>query len=760
MSGSIPDEPLGSDPVNPLEQSLDQSDVGLPPEPEQAAVYKALPGSRVPVSSKRGLIWKARKDQGQKAMGDLIDAWDEAIRYYNHDQADHRDGSSGSGVSGSRSPRAAGNRSVAKRLNDVFSSTENIVFSNVTAQVPELYAKNPVVSVSATPTLSKQIDETVDAFARALQKLINVLFAMKVSPGVNIKPKAKRNVLIALLTNQAWFEVGYTKKDSSSEQAMQDLLGLSQQLAEAAEVSDIRAIEGQLQALEEKIEFLQPSGPFVRLRLPHQVIRDPNGTDPYLNDCNWMLIEDMLPTAYINAIYANVDPDSDEAMSIFEPTHILNSGGESTEGEEFSLFQKNDPYSQYGYEDRSQYDKACYTKVWYVWDKVTRRLEMYADNDWKWPIWVWDDPYQLQGFFPLTPLWFHDNPVSVYAKGEVSYYLDQQDQINEINDEKRRALLWARRNIFYNKNVGLTQETIDRVLKGPDATATPLDVPEGVDPSKMVFSLVPPSMNFAQLFVKDDLYKAVDRIAATNEVERGGQFKTNTTNKAIDYYSTMGNMRMDMRLDAIEDALGDVGWKLAQLCLRFMDVQTASQLTGMDVSPFWRPLDNLRDFQQLSVGVVGGSTQKLTTQQKKQEAIQVGQVLAQYVRAAPASALKVTLDMLSKAFDDFIISKEDWDSIEAEVATMAQSQQGGAPGQAPGGSSGEPAMPGQAPGGPQQGGPPPMQIAAQVVQALQQLPPPVLQAIGNALSQGIPPAEIFRQMLASQGGSNQGAVAS
>jgi hypothetical protein len=81
MSGSIPDDPtLGSDPINPLEQSLDQSDVGLPPEPVQPAVYKALPGSRVPVSSKRGLIWKARKDQGQKAMGDLIDAWDEATK--------------------------------------------------------------------------------------------------------------------------------------------------------------------------------------------------------------------------------------------------------------------------------------------------------------------------------------------------------------------------------------------------------------------------------------------------------------------------------------------------------------------------------------------------------------------------------------------------------------------------------------------------------------------------------------------------------
>jgi len=342
-------------------------------------------------------------------------------------------------------------------------------------------------------------------------------------------------------------------------------------------------------------------------------------------------------------------------------------------------------------------------------------------------------------------MWFHDNPVSVYAKGEVSYYLDQQDQINEINDERRRALLWARRNIFYNKNSGLTQDTVDKILKGPDATATPLDVPEGVDPSKMIFSLLPPSMNFVQLFDKQDLYASVDRIASTNEVERGGQFKTNTTNKAIDYYSTMGNMRMDMRLDAIEDALGDVGWKIAQLCLRFMDVETASQLTGMDVAAFWRPLDNLRDFQQMSVTVVGGSTQKLTTQQKKQEAVQIGQVLAQYVRAAPASALKATLTMMGKAFDDFMVSKEDWDAIEQEVMMMAQSQQGGAPGQG---------------GPPQEGGPPQqagggMQTAAAVVQALSQLPPPVLQAIGKALAQGVPPAEIFKQMLASQGGGQQ-----
>jgi hypothetical protein len=294
---------------------------------------------------------------------------------------------------------------------------------------------------------------------------------------------------------------------------------------------------------------------------------------------------------------------------------------------------------------------------------------------------------------------------------------------------------------------------VDQILKGPEATAIPLDVPEGVDPKNMIFSIPPPSMAFNQLFDKADLYKSIDRIAQTNEMERGGEFKTNTTNKAIDYYSTMGNMRMDMRLDAIEDALGDIGWKLAQLCMRFMDAATASQLTGMDVSNFWRPIDTLKDYSQMSVTIIGGSTQKLTTQQKKQEAVQVGQVMAQYVRAAPASALKISLKMLGKAFDDFIISKEDWDSISEEVQMMAQSQQGGAPGQ----QGGAPPPP----GGPAPGGGDPMQAAGMVVQALQQLPPPVLKAIGTALSQGVPPAEIFKQMLASQrgGAPQQGAVA-
>jgi hypothetical protein len=765
MSGTFPPDDPSPDfepdtNVDPLANSLAQDGMPADDIPQILPVYKVLPGSRIPVSSKRGKVWQSRKETGQKAMADLIDAWDECIRYYNHDQSDHRDGSS--------SPNVSGNRFTARRLNEMHSSTENVVFANTNAQVPELYAKNPIITVTSSPGNEEEYREAGSEFARAVEKLVNVLFGMKGAPGINLKPKAKRNVLVALLTNMAWFEVGYVNKDQSSEQALTDLQNLSSDLENAEDQEDIEEAEQRLRALEEKIEFLQPPGPFVRVRLPHQVIVDPDYSDPYLTDANWVMVEDMLPTEYINAVYGVGDNetdgegDSEEVKSIFEPTHILDAG-DSSDDDNFSLFQKdNNSYSAYGFDNKESYDKAKRTKVWYVWDKTTRRLEMYADNDWKWPIWVWDDPYQLQNFFPLTPLWFHDNPVAVYAKGEVSYYLDQQDQINEINDEKRRSLLWARRNIFFDPETGVTQEIADRILKGPDATATPIKVPEGKKPNELIFSIVPPSANFASLFDKKDLYQSIDRVASTNEVERGGEFKTNTTNKAIDYYSTMGNLRMDMRLDAIEDAIGDIGWKVAQLCLRFMSATTVQQLIGIDVSSFWHPLNSLQDFAKLSMTVVGGSTQKVSSQAKKQEAVQVGQILSQYVKAAPATTLKVTLRMFSNAFDDMNITKEDWAGIDAEIEKTLLAGQGGAPGMQTGGQP----QPGQLPAPPPEqpgipggsgGGPNPMQMAALVTQVLGQLPPNVLKAIGVALAQGAPPQAILQQMMQATGSGGQGA---
>jgi hypothetical protein len=212
-----------------------------------------------------------------------------------------------------------------------------------------------------------------------------------------------------------------------------------------------------------------------------------------------------------------------------------------------------------------------------------------------------------------------------------------------------------------------------------------------------------------------------------------------------------------MRLDAIEDFIGEIGWKLAQLCLRFMDAQTVQQLTGLDVSSFWRPLESLGDYSKWAMSCVGGSTQKLSSQAKKQEAVQVGQVLSQYVKAAPASVLKVTLKMFSEAFDDMMISKEDWAAIDDEVERTLVAGQGGAPGMQPAGTPGVSstppgAQPGASPGPGAPGGAPPGGGLPQIIAALSQLPPQILKGIGMALAQGASPQDILAHIVQQAGG--------
>ena len=51
------------------------------------------------------------------------------------------------------------------------------------------------------------------------------------------------------------------------------------------------------------------------------------------------MVEDMLPTTYINAIYGEEPDESGEVMSIFEPTHVLTGGGGDDDEKEFSLFE-------------------------------------------------------------------------------------------------------------------------------------------------------------------------------------------------------------------------------------------------------------------------------------------------------------------------------------------------------------------------------------------------------------------------------------
>jgi hypothetical protein len=684
---------------------------------KRQASYKVVGDSKIPVSKATGKVWKSRVSQAMKHTEGVRTSWSEAIRYYENDQLGHRQGKE----------NGVGNSVGNQKLNNNITETENVVFANVTTMVPALYARNPEAEFTANVESKRKL-------ATIIERLVNVLGARKSSPGINLKPKAKRCVVTTLLTNRSWIKIGWTPKTESSEQALSDLAKLSKDLEKAKDSKQIIMIEGQIQALEESIDILQPSGPYAKVKSPFDILVDPNSKEIDLSDANWVIESDMLPTEFILARYATKGKGTDY-KSIYQPTHVMKASLDGEDGvenaENYSIFSndKEETAKSFGFNDQESFDKAKLTKVYFIWDKVTRRVMLFNSNDWTWPIWVWDDPLQLDTFFPYYPLTFFESPNGPLTKGEVSYYLDQQDAINEVTDEMRRARKWARRNIFFNKNV-ISQEEAAAVLNGDDGTARGLNISPEMKISDVIGSVPPPSVQFDKLFDKENYYRAVDRISSVSTVMRGEQFKTNTNTNAVQANVGASNMRVDEKADQIEDWIGQIYWGIAQLCLMNMPKETVVNLIGEEAGE-WENMSS-EEISTLSNTVVGGSTKKPTSQAKKEEALEFGQVLGQFVNAAPGPVLKMMMQVMEKAFDEVTMREEDWEELQAAI----EQQAGG----------GQPEQPQEG----QAGGPSDIATASpeQLKEVLAQLPPEMKQQIQSAIESGVPPKEALQAAMA------------
>lgn len=696
---------------------------------ETGPLYKVIGDSKIPVAKDTGRLWESRKNQAAAGRSDIENCWAEAIRYYENDQMSHRKDSQ------STNGKVGAARYGRKTIGDKWTSTENIVFSNAVTMLPLLYAKNP--TIEATPLNG----EANAPFATACEALINALFNMKDAPGLNFKNKARRGVLGAYLMNSAYIQVDFIKKQDSSQEAQNELVKLSGELEKAKDQKTIKEVEGKIQALLDKVSFLSPPGPCTRLRSTFSVYVDPTSTEPDHSDASWLTYYDFIPTAYLQAVYG--EKKDGQYVSVYEPTHVLRAGGDLNNIEDevnnFTLFtgKTEDNGKAYGYTNEAAYKAAQQTKVWYVWDKTTRRVLLFADNNWNWPLWVWDDPLKLLRFFPLHRLHFHETPDGSQPKGEVTYYLDQQDEINDIHSSIAQARNWAKSNVFFNKNV-ISQDDVEKVLKGPDGTARGVNVPEGMKMADVIFSMPSPALAYPELLSTDKTIASINRVTGLNDAQRGAQFKTNTTNDAVDAYQKNVDIRVDEKVDAIEDWIGDIGWSIIQLCAQNWSVEDVTNIIGAEKAVGWKRVDDVSQLRtMLNLRVVGGSTEKPTSKAKKQEALQMGQILGQFASGSPAVIL-VALKVLQRAFNnEVVITEKDWEMIIGSIEQQMQPKEGAPP----------------VDGTAQQTEPPsevPPEARQQLEQLVRSLPPEAKQQMDQLIQQGASPSEALKTVMQSQ----------
>lgn len=732
---------MADEPMNANLDTIVSEVAGLPTESVQMAkkagpIYRMMPESRIPVSKSEAGLWKSRRDMGRQAIQNISKAWKEAESYYSLGQDTHRQDNGG---------EVKGNSRYARNVNRRYSSTENIVYSNVNAMVPAILAKNPQAEVTA---FLKQYEPA----ATIREHLINRLAAMKYAPGFNFKPKLRKSIVRCEITNEAWIMSGYVKKDESADSARAELAVLGEALTKAKTQKEIEEIEGKLQALEETVDVLNPAGPFVKTFNGDKVLVDPTSCEDDFSDANWMMVEVMLPTRYLLAKYAKKDPTTGQYNSVYKESYVINPGDANGDPQDemtnFKLMKESESFKDAGYSDDAAYQKARMTKVWYCFDKVKRRFLMIADERWEWPVWVYDDPYQLPNFFPLRRLQYHTDPNRNRTKGEVSFYLDQQDELNDINSELNRMRTQILNKTLYDSRY-IDKDAFDAYMKGGDQMGFGVgkNIPEGMKITDLIMAPPLPNLQYKELFDKSQIYAVVDRISSSNDILRGAQFKTNTTNDAIGTYNSIQNQRIDEKIDAIEDFSGDIFYDVMFLCSQFMSREEVQYILG-DEAASWEQMDAMQLRQQFACTVLGGSTQKATSASKKDQALKMGQIMGQYASASPYVTI-IMLRAMEQAFDDIVITAEDWAMIRQSIEAKMMPQQAQAP------VAGDPVSE-AAPNGdiPQEEGaeqqdpsaPRPPANAKEEVQlqsAIKALPPAAQQAIAASVKKGVPQEQAF-----------------
>ncbi|MCI0557529.1 MAG: hypothetical protein MN733_03460 [Nitrososphaera sp.] len=687
-----------------------------PDKPDTTPGYKIL-GPKIVVSKAFGKNWEKRKSAAVCAYEFTQKAWDEAYRYYNHNQ--------------SKDEAGFNNRDRTFRPGDGY---ENIVFANTSTMIPAIYAKNPDVSFSTDQDEDK-------AFATVLGKAVQAVFNKRTAPGINLKPRMKKAALHAELTNQGIVKLDFVLKEESREQAEQEMNVLFEQLEKAKDMKEVKEIEGKMQALESQLEWMEPTGFKLSNVFPKSLVIDPSAENEDGSDANWMFEETYISTDYLNAKFAEKDSDG-SYKSIYKPTHKVKLEGPGSREDALGMILEtfNEPKTESltnKEEELRSYIYQNMTRCWYLWDKTTRRVYLFADNDWTWPVWAWQDPLGLSRFFPYFIFQFIPATGGVVCPGEVSFYLDQQDEINKINKELTKVRRLAFNILAFNTNklkADDAQKLIAYLKEGQGDNAFGIDVPEGMSIKDVIETVVPPSLNYRELFDKADTYRAIDRISSVNDSIRGEQFKAGTVEDAVQAYVNAARIRIGNRTDAIEDCVGDVAWSIAEILVSKVDKQIVEGLIGINLIKEWKPKSVAELNATMNVIVAAGSSEKPTSSFKKKEAIQISQAIGQFAKAAPGASLRIILKLLRGAFPELDITEEDWNSIAEEVS--AQLQRGVSTGEGAGAGTAPP-VEGQ---GSQQGN-------GQIEKALMGAPPQVQRLVEEAVRRGATPQQALAPVM-------------
>jgi len=642
---------------NVVDQVLDDEELEeANAELDNLPAYVMIGDASIPVSKKAGPAWDQKIKDAISATQNERSLWDQAY-------ADYR-------KVGPSDAELTDTKLVTTRRTD-----ENLVRENVKTLLRTTYTRNPKIEFSS-------LDPAKQDLAKALTLGVSALLNRRVYPGLNAKQRIRRAIVHAHLTNFGILKLGYQDKAGSRQEALANRDEIRQKLKDAKDTATLDDLYAQLEQNEEMLPLYSNQGMTLGVTLPHRVIIDPNCTLADLSDCDWLAEEIFISTAYIKSKFLD-----EEEKGVYtrksDGTEVQRMGAtigtDAAEGVRERVVQQVTGFTP---DERQEILAKDKTRCYIIWDKLTREISLYIADDMKYPIWVWEDNLKLSRFFQHFIIYYTEPLDGVVQPGESSTYSGAAEEVNDINERTSFIRRLAFGELIYNTKVVKDTAVAKLIshMKNPkkfDAIGVEWD-PE----AKLtdVFQLfVPPDAQLPTLYDKSDLMKTIDRVNSFAPHQRGDQFRTNTTNKAIQEYNNQAATVTNELTDAVEDTLEELGWSMAELFVSKYDKEQVASLIGpINAEPF-EPLSVEEFNAAFAMTVAAGSTEKPTSENKKREAIQIVQALGQFAQAAPMTAMTIATRLFSTAFSEFNFTKQDEQLLLQEIQRNLGAASAGAP---------------------------------------------------------------------------------
>lgn len=603
-----------------------------PEQQEYQPLYKMVANNKIAVSKKEGVLWAQRLMIAKKKMDVISREWDENVKTY---------------LGYNKASSDNDKKDLTLRMEDA--DYENLLWANTNAINRETIMKLPHIEL--TPQ-----SEQSEPYINALEHGLNNYLSQIGNNGINLKEKLKKADIGAQLTNRGIIRLDWNDIiDGDAVKA--DIRDIEQKLGNPdLTIKKIKELEGRLFALNEKLEESGMSGLQLTIVDPKNLFIDPNSQLETGLDADWMIERKVELKSVIQAKYGT----EDGTVYAGDKSDV---GGDDAEKY----------YEKQICGDESEMDKdgsMLTTTVYYIWDKLKKRVYLYEEGKWEYPLWVYEDPYGLMQFFPYFILNYNTSPYQNETLSECSYYLPIQHQINDVNNKMKQARDRAFNITLYDKRSAIEKKDLENITNGKVGYVG-INVPEGKRITDVISSM--PTFGLEQpLMDKSGLYATMQKMCSSDPTMRGEEYRTNTTNMAIEQYGSAKKITIGVRIDILINYYIRIAKEVLKIMLEKFTTDDWSKYCSPNETEFL--MQNPIAYKDLDIIFAGDDTLEPTSVMKKQEAVQLSQIMGQFAGASPAIVV-VMLKLMSRAFNEIVISPEDWEMIFQSIQSQMQQQQ-------------------------------------------------------------------------------------